>query len=214
MLRRKSSKSDEAAAARGSPDARRGRKGRATIVVDPHLREAYDLLSRATEAGPRIHVEDLGELIYLVLRQTYSKDRLNAMLRVVDPVHDLAHLDDKQCQRVPAPPSPPSPAAATVGRRRYVINKIKNQSRANTRPRGAGRSSCCHFNVRPDRERPREKKSRPTQARGGDGRRRQARPGARRVRVRGLLHVQQRRRRELPRERGPAVRDALHSLRC
>ena len=74
--------------------------------MDPQLREAYDLLSRATKEGPRIHVEDLGELIYLVLRQTYSKDRLNAMLRVVDPVHDLVYLDDKQCQRVPAPPVP------------------------------------------------------------------------------------------------------------
>lgn len=116
IMRRISKRGDNTAAeAPRSPGQRRSRKGsvtkRAAIAVDQELREAFDLLSRETEHGPRVCTDDVGEIIYLVLRQTYSPDRLNAMFRVVDPVHELKLLDDMQCQ--------------------YIINKIKSQSRAN-----------------------------------------------------------------------------------
>ena len=90
---------------RGSPRPRHG-----SVAVEPEVREAFDVLKRATPGGERIGVDDLGELIYLVLRQSYSSERRAAMLRVVDPVHALEDLDVAQCQ--------------------FVVNKIRLSSRA------------------------------------------------------------------------------------
>jgi len=58
------------------------------------------MLKQATADGPRLHVRDLGELLYLVTHITFSKGRVASVLKVVDPVYEIDFLDEPQCQFV------------------------------------------------------------------------------------------------------------------
>lgn len=66
---------------------------------DPALADAFDVLKRSTPSGDRVAVEDLGDLLFLVLRTTYTPERLASMVRVLNPVHEVDFLDTEQCAR-------------------------------------------------------------------------------------------------------------------
>lgn len=67
---------------------------------DPVVHEAFDMLKMPTEQGPRLHVRDVGELLYLVTHMTFTKSRVAALLKIVDPVYEIQFLDEAQCQFV------------------------------------------------------------------------------------------------------------------
>ena len=70
------------------------------MAKDPVVHEGFEMLSQSTAEGPKIHVRDLGELLYLVTHVTFSKSRLASVLKVVDPVYEVQYLDEPQCQFV------------------------------------------------------------------------------------------------------------------
>ncbi|KAJ8607739.1 hypothetical protein CTAYLR_008597 [Chrysophaeum taylorii] len=80
------------------------------LAKDPVVHEAFDMLKIETELGPRLHVRDLGELLYLVTQITFTKSRVAALLKVVDPVYEVTHLDEAQCQ--------------------YLVERVRNVLRA------------------------------------------------------------------------------------
>jgi len=83
-----------------SKKARDSWGARQNLAKDPVVAEAFGLLKQATDHGDRIHVRDLGELLYLVTHVTFTKSRLASVLKVVDPVYDIQYLDELQCQFV------------------------------------------------------------------------------------------------------------------
>ena len=106
----------------GVPRARgvhRSNSNRRALTVEPDVQDAFDILKRETPAGDRISVDDLGELIYLVVRQTFGAERRAAMLRIVDPVHQIEELDVLQCQ--------------------FILNKIQASARASELAASASR---------------------------------------------------------------------------
>lgn len=93
----------------GGPGERSPLRGWLALVRGPlHLtsklaqvvHEAFDMLKIETDEGPRLNVRDLGELLYLVTQITFTKSRVAALLKVVDPVYELTNLDEAQCQFV------------------------------------------------------------------------------------------------------------------
>mmetsp|Transcript_23908 Transcript_23908/g.31116 ORF Transcript_23908/g.31116 Transcript_23908/m.31116 type:complete len:184 (+) Transcript_23908:363-914(+) len=70
------------------------------LAKDPVVHEAFDMLKEQTVGGPRLHVRDLGELLYLVTHVSFTKARLASVLKVVDPVYEVEYLDEPQCQFV------------------------------------------------------------------------------------------------------------------
>lgn len=66
--------------------------------MDPVVHEAFDMLKVETAEGDRILTRDVGELLYFVTQMTFSKSRVAALLKVVDPVYEVTHLDEVQCQ--------------------------------------------------------------------------------------------------------------------
>ena len=73
---------------------------RTNLARDPVVHEAFEMLKQTTEDGSKIHVRDLGELLYLVTHVTFTKSRLASVLKVVDPVYEVQFLDEPQCQFV------------------------------------------------------------------------------------------------------------------
>jgi len=70
------------------------------MSLDPVVHEAFDMLKIETEAGPRLNVRDLGELLYLVTHMTFTKARVAGLLKILDPVYEVTLLDEAQCQFV------------------------------------------------------------------------------------------------------------------
>lgn len=88
------------------------------------VHEAFDMLKMETEAGPRLNVRDLGELLYLVTQITFTKSRVAALLKVVDPVYEVTHLDETQCQ--------------------FVVERVRNVLRAEEMQHAPARTSARH----------------------------------------------------------------------
>ena len=81
------------------------------LAKDPVVHEAFDMLKEdIAGSGARLHVRDLGELLYLVTHVSFTKARLASVLKVVDPVYEVEYLDEPQCQ--------------------YVVERVRNVLRA------------------------------------------------------------------------------------